>query len=178
MLTNFYAFCRLRTAQRKYNQGKENEAIGLLEKNVQKAPKYSFSYLYLARYYLQKNEIDKSFTYILTALELEPKNSVYIMWKGILLYEKKLYDQAKETFLQAAEYDFSNLLIQNYIALCYLQEENFQEFEKILEQKGIFESQDFQIRLLMALTIVVNKKIKIENEKKDTHEYSDRDTVK
>jgi cytochrome c-type biogenesis protein CcmH/NrfG len=152
MFQKFYAFVRLRYAQKRYIQGKTEKAIQLLEKNVQKCPQYSFTYLYLAQYYLAQNNMSDALLNIGKALQLESTNPVFLLWQGIIFYEQCEYCKAKESFSLASSYDPKNILIYNYIALCELQQGNIEKFETILSKYGMFESQSFQIRLLMALT--------------------------
>jgi len=164
MIKKVYAYFLLRIAQ--WYIERENFSLGIekLEKITRIVPEYHYAYFHLAYNLLKINELNKAKNYLIKAIEYAPKNPVYHIFLGIVAYEEGAYKEAKETLQKAIKMDSSNRLSQNYLALCFLAEGQIAEFKKIIEEKGIFENADFQIKFILALERhLKNKKLKTDS---------------
>ena len=151
MITRLWAYILLRMAHRNFRKGKYARGIEFLERIVSFCPNYHFAYYHLGCRFIELREFSRAQDYYLQALTHSPNNSVYHTFLGIAFYEQGAYDQARDSFATAINLDPDNRLTHNYLALCCLAESRVDEFKQIIEKHGIFESDDLQIRLSLAL---------------------------
>ena len=151
MFKIFRSYWGLRIAQWYFSNGKRQKAIGILEQMIVANPTYHFGYLHLAKQLAVIGEFEKSLGYLLQGVELKKTNPVYQMTLGTVFYDMGDFVRAEEAFHSALKLDSSNNLTHNFIALCRLATGDLLGFQKILKEKGIFESSEVHIRLLLAL---------------------------
>lgn len=151
MLKNLCSFFALSQAQKNFREGKEEKAIQILEKEIGRNPNYSFAYFHLAKFFLERRELDKAKTWIEKAIECKSGSCVYQTLLGIIYYDQKNYRQAQEAFEKALSLDKHNQLTHNYLSLCFLRQNDVETFQKRIQEKGIFESTDLQIRMMFAM---------------------------
>ena len=151
MIKRLRAYILLRIAHRNFQKGKYARGMELLEQIVVFCPDYHFAYYHLGCRFTELREFSRAQDCYCKALNYAPNNSVYHTFLGIALYEQGAYVEARQSLNMAIKLDPGNLLTHNYLALCCLAENRVDDFKQIVEKQGIFESDDLQIRLLLAL---------------------------
>jgi tetratricopeptide (TPR) repeat protein len=158
MFKAIIAYFLLRLAQAHLKKGRVDKGVALLDRIVSFAPQYHFAYFHLGSHWLEKNDFEKAKNYFREAIKYAPKNSVYYAFLGIALYEQGDYTQARQSLQIALELDSENLLVHNHIAICCLAQGESHTFQKIINERGIFENTDTQIRLLLAMEAYMQRK--------------------
>ena len=158
MHKRIFCYILFRLAHWHFYRANINKGIKILENIVKFYPKYDFAYYHLGKIFLEQNQCKKAYDNIIHALKQNPSNSAYHNLLGLILFEQGDYKNAKISLQAAINLDKNNQLTHNYIALCCLGEENIEDFKKIINNQGIFESTDLQIRLLISLEQYLDKK--------------------
>ncbi len=151
MLKRLRAYLWLRTAQYYFGQGKTADGLSLLRHLLSLVPNYHVAYFHMARQLGQIQLYDEAIVEIRKALTCTPHNSVYHTLLGKLLYEKGCYADAQEVLQHSLHIDPHNILTYNYLALCHLVQNDVVSYEKILRDKGVFESSEVHLHILLAL---------------------------
>lgn len=84
-----------------YGKGEQKDSVKWLEaiqEGSEKFPKQEYFIGNLMDYYIQKGKIDEGLAQINTVLDKGGDTPYYLYVKGVLLYEKKNYDEAIATF--------------------------------------------------------------------------------
>ncbi|NUM35306.1 MAG: tetratricopeptide repeat protein [Candidatus Brocadiae bacterium] len=129
-----------------------------MEKSVVFHPYYAFAYFQMAKKFVELEKWEKAKEYIIKAISLEKKNAIFYTLLGIVLCEQGKFEEARQNFNIAIDLDAKNQLTHNYLAICYLKEGDEENFKKILQQKGIFESTEVQTEMILSLESHLVKK--------------------
>ncbi len=150
MLQKLRMFFLLKNAQKTAQKGNPS-ASNLFDKLIQQYPEYAFGYYHFARYWVDQQDWQKAQENIEKALTIKPTNPIFHHYQGVIYYHQKKYAEAIQSLQNALKLDPLNCLTQNYMALIHLAQGQLAEFKKIIENVGMFESDDLQIAILFTL---------------------------
>lgn len=151
MIRRLLTYADLRRAQHRFNQGKIESATDLLRAIVKRMPEYHFAYFHLASMLARLQKWDEAIVELEKAIACKPQKALYHSLLGRILYYKGAFAQAQETLRHSLQLDGNNLLSHNYLALCYLAQNDVKQYQDILREKGIFESSEMHLHILLAL---------------------------
>jgi len=110
-------------------QGKEEEALGYLQKGYELFPDNSYMLVELINYYLHSGESEKAEVYLDAAIKQDPNNASFYRAKGVLYEKMSQKDKAKEMFEKTLELDPKDFYSQYTLSNFKLDEVN-----KLLEK--------------------------------------------
>ncbi len=150
MFHQWRAFWRLQQAQALACKDRDRALIAYRQL-LEFAPQYAYAYYHFARYWVEGHDWQQAEQNIDQSISLVPQHPIFHAYRGVIAYYQKNYEKALQSLQHSLTLDSQNQLTQNYLALVHLALNHQEEFHKILEQAGLFESLDLQIELLLSL---------------------------
>ena len=128
----------------------QQKGIEILKKIVGHYPQCHYAHFHLGYTLLKLNPIQAE-QYFESSLNITPNNPVYRAYYAVALMEQDKFEVATTELEKASHVAPKNQMIKNYLAICYLKNNNFYRFSEIVNKEGFFESSEVQIRMLLAL---------------------------
>lgn len=150
MFQQWRAFWRLQQAQALACKDRDR-ALAAYRQLLEFFPAYAYVHYHFAKYWVDGRDWQQAEQHIDQAIALAPQHPIFHAYRGVIAYHQKNYEKALQSLQHALTLDPQNQLTQNYLALVHLALNHQEEFQKILEAAGLFESLDLQIELLLAL---------------------------
>ena len=156
-MKNLLSFFSLRYGQWQIRNGNVEKGIATLQKAISINPEYPFLYMHLAGSLAKLERVAEARENMTTAIRLFPQNPTFHLFMGKILLDAAQYEESMAYINTSVTLDSHNQLAWGYLALVNLGMGNLKKFHSILDEHGISENSDLQIRMILLLEKTIRK---------------------